>query len=103
MLRNLRRFFSWRTVPIIVISYERAVIWPVMTIMLVMVLMTIMLVMTLMVEMLVVALMYSWIGRSLKVRLRVAVTPVTGATSIRTMRPGHGNEPRNKQETCQYD
>ncbi len=71
--------------------------------MLVMVLMAEMLIMALMTEMLIMALMYLWVGMSLKVRLRVAVTPVTGATSIRTMRPGHGNEPRNKQETCQYD
>ena len=75
----------------------------VMAIMLVMALMAEMLIVALMAEMLIVALMYSWVGGSLKVRLRVAVTPVTGATSIRTMSPGHGNERRNKQETCQND
>lgn len=83
MLRNLRRFFYWRTVPITIIvrSSVRAVIWPVIPvvpvmalipIMLLMVLMAIMLVvtlMTLMTVMLVMAQMYSWIGMSVKVRL----------------------------------
>jgi len=119
MLRNLQRFFSWRTVliTIFVRSSERAVIWPVipvmpvmalmavvlvmalMAVVLVMALMAVVLVMALMAEMLVMAQMYSWVGRSAKVRLRVAVTPVAGATSIRAMGPGHGNKPCNKQET----
>ncbi len=101
MLRNLQRFFSWRTVliTIFVRSSERAVIWPVIPVMPVMALMAVVLVMALMAEMLVMAQMYSWVGRSAKVRLRVAVTPVAGATSIRAMGPGHGNKPCNKQET----
>jgi len=110
MLRNLQRFFSWRTVliTIFVRSSERAVIWPVipvmpvmafMAVMLVMALMAVVLVMALMAEMLVMAQMYSWVGRSAKVRLRVAVTPITGATSIRAMSPGMRNQSSHKQET----
>ena len=110
MLRNLQRFFSWRTVliTIFVRSSEWAVIWPVITVMLVMALMAVVLVMALMAvvlvmalmaEMLVMAQMYSWVGRSAKVRLRVAVTPITGATSIRAMSPGMRNQSSHKQET----
>ncbi len=99
MLRNLPRFFSWRSVPItiIVISYVRAEIGPVMP---VAALMPVMPFTTLMAEM---ALMFSWVGRFAKVGFRVAVTAETGTTSFRTMSPDHGNEPRNKQETGQYD
>jgi len=67
--------------------------------MLFMALVTVMLFMTLMAVMLVMVLMYSRVGRSAKVRLRVAVTPVTEATSTRTMSPSHGNEPGNTQQT----
>ena len=96
MLRNLPRFFSWRTVfiTIIVISCVRAVIGPVIPVMVLMAaLMTVTPLITLMAEMVAMAQMFLWVGGFAKVGFRVAVTAETGTTSFRTMRPGHGNEP----------
>ena len=106
MLRNLPRFFSWRTVLIIVISCVRAVIGPVIPVMMpvaVAALMTVMPLITLMAEMAIMAQMFSWVGRSAKVGFRVAVTAKTGITSFRIMSPGHESEPCNKQKTYRYN
>ena len=108
MLRNLPRFFSWRAVPItiIVISCVRAEIGPVIPVMMLVpmtALMPVMPFITFMAEMAIMAQMFSWVGRSAKVGFRVAVTAETGTTSFRTMSPGHGNEPGNKQKTYRYN